>query len=145
MKNSAFLVGILALALALSACGDVPTKFDRSPPVPPPCPSDSCVLINVDIIGGNIQAPEKSYTYEKQTDVVWLINTPGNYTFPDNGIVFKQPGGFNCYPHQGGSTKFWCTKTGQKGPYKYTVNVNAGSNPLAPLPLNPLDPWINNL
>ena len=145
MKNSAILVGVLALASVLSACGDMPTKVDRNPPVPP-CPSDTCIVISVAIVGGNIQAPEISYMYRNHTDIVWTIIDPGPYTFPDTGIVFLHPGNFICHPHQGGSKMFTCRKNGNPlGKSKYTINVNAGSYPLPALPLNPLDPVIFNM
>lgn len=139
MKNSAFLVGILALAL--SACGDVPVNAGGSPSVTKSVAPSSTVPVDVGIVGGKIDAPNETYTYANQMDIVWTISTSGNYTFPDNGIVFQKPGFFICRPNQGGKKTFTCTKNGHLvgEKYKYTVNVNAGSNPLAPL-----DPWILN-
>lgn len=143
MKNSAFLVGVLAMGLAFSACGDVPTKSDRSRRVTT-CPSSTCVPVSVAIAGGIIRVPDDTYTYANHTKIVWTIITPGTYTFPDKGIAFQTAGVFICDPH-GGTKTFTCRKNGNPlGKYKYTVNVNAGSNPLAPVPLNALDPWILN-
>lgn len=143
MKNSAISVGVLALIL--SGCGDAPAKFERSSSVPA-CPPSNCVPVSVAIVNGYINVAGETYTYPNHTVIEWTIIAPGNYTFPDNGIVFQQHGVFNCHSHQGGGKTFTCRKTGhQLGKYKYTVNVNDGSNPLTPFPLNPLDPWIHNI
>jgi hypothetical protein len=144
MKNWAILC--VVLASALSACGDVSTKFDRSPQICTPCASSNTIQVNVAIVNGKIHAPEDTYTYANHEVIAWTIITPGNYTFPDRGIEFEKHGVFNCLPRQGGNKTFTCRKNGHPlGKYKYTVNVNAGSNPLAPLPLKPLDPVILNM
>jgi hypothetical protein len=55
------------------------------------------------------------------------------------------PGNFSPCAPTGGGKSFMCVKRGhQLGHYKYIVNVNDGSTPLAPLPLPPLDPWVVN-
>lgn len=145
MKYSAILVGVSALASALSACGDMPAKVDQRAQLTT-CGEPDCVAVNVAIVDMKIQAPDYTYTYKNHELIVWTIITPGPYTFPDNGIVFLTNGVFICHPHQGGGKTFTCKKNGHLlDHYKYTVNVNAGSNPLPPLPLKPLDPWIYNL
>ena len=134
MEKSAIIAG--ALAFALSACSSAPSTVGGGMSVAP----SSTVLVNVAIKNGNISAPSDTYTYANHTDIQWTILTPGAYTFPNNGIVFQQPGIFICHPNQGGSTTFTCKKNGHSvGKYKYTVNVNYGSTPLPAL-----DPWIYN-
>jgi hypothetical protein len=137
MKSSA--ISIALLALILSACSDAPTQADRSSSVPA-CPRSKCVPVNVAIVDGYINVADDTYTYQNHTVIEWTITTPGNFTFPDNGIVFLQHGVFNCLPHQGGGTTFACRKIGhQLGKHKYTVNVNDGT-----VPLPPRDPFIHN-
>jgi hypothetical protein len=134
MEKSAIVAG--ALAFALSACSSAPTTVGGGTSAAP----SSTVPVHVVIKGGKIIAPNDTYTYPNHTEIQWTIITPGAYTFPDNGIVFQQPGVFVCHPHQGGSITFTCKKNGHpRDKYKYTVNVNDGSTPLYPL-----DPWIYN-
>src|SRR5260221_11298376 len=75
---------------------------------------------------------------------MWNLPPGGSHIFPRDGIVID-PGNFSpCAPTKGGKS-FTCAKRGHRlGNYKYIANVNDGSKPLAPLPLPPLDPWINN-
>jgi len=77
-------------------------------------------------------------------EIVWNLPEKSNYLFPRDGIVID-PGNFSpCAPTSGGKS-FICVKRGHKlGYYKYIVNVNDGSRPLDPLPLPPLDPWVDN-
>ena len=76
--------------------------------------------------------------------IVWSLPTGTKYLFPRDGIVID-PGNFSpCAPTKGGKS-FTCAKRGHRlGHYKYIVNVNDSSKPLAPLPLPPLDPWVIN-
>ena len=76
--------------------------------------------------------------------ITWNLPNESSYLFPRDGIVID-PGNFSpCVPTEGGKS-FMCVKRGhQVGYYKYIVNVNDGSKPLDPLPLAPLDPWIEN-
>jgi hypothetical protein len=75
---------------------------------------------------------------------MWNLPPEGSHIFPRDGIVID-PGNFSpCAPTKGGKS-FTCAKRGHRlGHYKYIVNVNDGTKPLNPLPLPPLDPWVNN-
>ena len=76
--------------------------------------------------------------------IMWNLPPDGSHVFPRDGILID-PGNFSpCAATRGGKS-FTCVKRGHRlGHYKYIVNVNDASKPLAPLPLPPLDPWINN-
>ena len=76
--------------------------------------------------------------------IMWNLPPDGSHVFPRDGILID-PGNFSpCAATKGGKS-FTCVKRGHRlGHYKYIVNVNDASKPLAPLPLPPLDPWIAN-
>src|SRR5882762_6644936 len=101
--------------------------------------------VEVRIESGKIVVPEDPVRATADIgEVVWYLPEKGNYLFPRDGIVID-PGNFSpCAPTRGGKS-FMCVKRGHKlGHYKYIVNVNDGSKPLDPLPLPPLDPWVDN-
>jgi hypothetical protein len=143
VKISAILIGVSVLVL--SACCQVPGKLEGNSSAAT-CSPSNCIPVSVAIINGAIHAPDDTFTYANHEVIEWTIVTPGNYTFPDKGIEFQKQGVFVCDPHQGGNKTFRCRKNGNPaGKYKYTVNVDAVANPLSPLPLHPLDPFIHNL
>ena len=78
---------------------------------------------------------------KRNGDIVWeLQNKPNqSYAFDrTNGIVFPSaPSVFDCHVEANG-LRFTCKNRGDKGEYKYTVNLSG-------LPtVTPLDPWVVN-
>jgi hypothetical protein len=100
--------------------------------------------IEVRIENGKIVVPEDPAVVTGDIgEIVWNLPA-GSYTFPRDGIVID-PGNFSPCAPTGGGKSFICVKRGHKlGRYKYILNVNDGSKPLDPLPLPPLDPWVDN-
>ena len=135
MKNSVLAVGLFALLL--SACSDAQTKAVLAPPV-----AMNIVPINVDIVNGQIDVPDEQSTYPMHKKVAWTIINPDlTYTFPNKGIVFQDPGLFNCrlQEHDTTNRTFECDKIEhRKGKHKYEINVKHGANLLHK------DPYIHN-
>jgi len=132
MKHSAYVV--VAISLALFGCVDKTS-------------SGAAGVKNIDVkVEGTKIVVSEEYAVVKADigTIMWNLPPDGSHVFPRDGIVID-PGNFSpCAPTKGGKS-FTCVKRGHRlGHYKYIVNVNDGSNPLAPLPLPPLDPWINN-
>jgi len=101
--------------------------------------------IKVTIVGGNIAVdPDPARLTADTGTIVWHLPTDSKYLFPRDGIVID-PGNFSPCAPTGAGKDFTCVKRGHRlGHYKYIVNVNDGTTPLAPLPLPPLDPWVYN-
>jgi len=136
LKHSAY--AVVAISLALCSC--VEKASDRIS-----SGAAKSTEIKVTIVGGQIAvAPDPAYLTADIGTIVWSLPTESKYLFPRDGIVID-PGNFSpCAPTAGGKN-FTCVKRGHRlGRYKYIVNVNDGTTSLAPLPLPPLDPWINN-
>jgi len=132
MKHSAYVV--VAMSLALCGCVDKTSSG-----------AAGVKNIEVRVEGRRIVVPEERAVVKADIGtIMWNLPEKSNYLFPRDGIVID-PGNFSpCAPTQG-EKSFTCAKRGHRlGHYKYIVNVNDGSKPLAPLPLPPLDPWINN-
>ena len=132
LKHSAYLV--VAISLALFGCVDKTS-------------SGAAGVKNIDVkVEGTKIVVSEEYAVVKADigTIMWNLPPDGSHVFPRDGIVID-PGNFSpCAPTKGGKS-FTCVKRGHRlGHYKYIVNVNDGSKPLAPLPLPPLDPWINN-
>jgi len=136
MKRSACLV----VAISLALCGCPEKASDRIS-----SGAAKTKEIKVTIVGGKIAVDPDPVRLTADTGtIVWNLPTESKYRFPRDGIVID-PGNFSpCAPTAGGKN-FTCVKRGHRlGHYKYIVNVNDGSKPLAPLPLPPLDPWVFN-
>jgi len=123
LRHSAYVV--VAISLALCGCVDKTS-------------SGAAGVKNIDV------KVERAVVTADIGTIMWNLPKESNYLFPRDGIVID-PGNFSpCAPTKGGKS-FTCAKRGHRlGHYKYIVNVNDGSKPLNPLPLPPLDPWINN-
>lgn len=79
---------------------------------------------------------------KRNGDIVWeIVNQTGQtYAFDrHNGIVFPTDSNrnFDCHVEASG-TRFSCKNRGDRGEYKYTVNL-VGAPTVAPL-----DPWVVN-
>jgi len=136
MKHSAYVV----VAISLALCGCVEKTSDRTS-----SGAAKTKEIKVTIVGGKIAVTEDPARVTASVGtIVWNLPRESKYLFPRDGIVID-PGNFSpCAPTAGGKN-FTCVKRGHRlGHYKYIVNVNDGSKPLAPLPLPPLDPWVYN-
>jgi hypothetical protein len=132
LKHSACVV--VAISLALCGCVDKTSSG-----------AAGVKNIGVRVEGGRIVVKEERAVVTADIGtIVWNLPTESKYLFPRDGIVID-PGNFSpCAPTAGGKD-FTCVKRGHRlGRYKYIVNVNDGSKPLAPLPLPPLDPWVYN-
>lgn len=137
MKHSAYIV--VAISLALFGCVEMHKAGDRIAGG-----AAGSKKIEVRIESGKIVVPEDPAVVTGDIgEIVWNLPA-GSYTFPRDGIVID-PGNFSPCAPTGGGKSFTCVKRGHKlGRYKYIVNVNDGSKPLDPLPLPPLDPWVDN-
>ena len=132
MKHFAY--AVVAISLALCGCVDKTSTG-----------AAGVRNIEVRVEGGKIVVPEKSVAVKADIGtIMWNLPLDGRYVFPRDGIVID-PGNFSpCAPTKAGKS-FTCPKRGHRlGNYKYIVNVNDGKTPLKPLPLPPLDPWVNN-
>jgi len=132
MKHSAYVV--VAISLALFGCVDKTSSG-----------AAGVKNIEVKVEGRRIVVPEERAEVKADIGtIMWNLPEKSNYLFPRDGIVID-PGNFSpCAPTKGGKS-FTCAKRGHRlGHYKYIVNVNDSSKPLAPLPLPPLDPWVIN-
>ena len=132
MKHFTYLV--VAISLALCGCVDKTSSG-----------AAGVKNIEVRVEGRRIVVPEDRAVVKADIGtIVWNLPEKSNYLFPRDGIVID-PGNFSpCAPTAGGKN-FTCVKRGHRlGYYKYIVNVNDSSKPLAPLPLPPLDPWVYN-
>ena len=132
LKHSAYLV--VAISLALCGCVDKTS-------------SGAAGVKNIDVkVEGRKIVVSEEYAVVKADigTIMWNLPPDGSHVFPRDGILID-PGNFSpCAPTKGGKS-FTCVKRGHRlGHYKYIVNVNDASKPLAPLPLPPLDPWIAN-
>src|SRR6266852_8113038 len=137
MKLKQFAYVVVAISLALGGCVQMQKDVAGG--------AAKSKNVEVTIQNGTIVVPEDPVRATADIgEVVWYLPEKGNYLFPRDGIVID-PGNFSpCAPTRGGKS-FMCVKRGHKvGRYKYIVNVNDGSTPLAPLPLPPLDPWWYN-
>jgi hypothetical protein len=138
LKHSAYVVA--AISLALCGCVEMPSMGDGRPGG-----AAGTKTIEVTVVAGKIVVPEYLAVVTRDIGAItWNLPEKSNYLFPRDGIVID-PGNFSpCAPIEGGKS-FMCVKRGHRlGHYKYIVNVNDGSKPLDPLPLPPLDPWIDN-
>jgi hypothetical protein len=138
LRHSAYVV--VAISLALGGCVEMPSMGDGRPGG-----AGGTKTIEVTVVGGKIVVPEYLAVVTRDIGTItWSLPEKSNYLFPRDGIVID-PGNFSpCAPTAGGKS-FTCVKRGHRlGHYKYIVNVNDGSKPLDPLPLPPLDPWIDN-
>ena len=133
MTRLFFMTG--ALALTLAACGGTQSTVSGGAAA-----TASDTDIAVTIVAGKIVVADVTFSEPHHGAVRWTITSPGNYTFPRDGIVID-PGHFSCPQGPGGNKTFRCVKKGHKSgdQFKYIVNVNDGPNPL-----EPLDPWIFN-
>ena len=132
MKRSACIV--VAISLALYGCVDKTSSG-----------AAGVKNIEVRVEGRRIVVPEERAVVKADIGtIMWNLPPKGSHIFPRDGIVID-PGNFSpCAPTKGGKS-FTCAKRGHRlGHYKYIVNVNDSSKPLAPLPLPPLDPWVIN-
>ena len=132
MKHSAY--AVVAISLVLCGCVDKTSTG-----------AAGVKNIDVRVEGGRIVVPEERAVVKADIGtIMWNLPEKGNYLFPRDGIVID-PGNFSpCAPTKGGKS-LTCAKRGHRlGHYKYIVNVNDGSKPLDPLPLPPLDPWVDN-
>jgi len=132
MKHFAY--AVVAISLALCGCVDRTSSG-----------AAGVKNIEVKVEGGRIVVPEGRAVVKADIGtIMWNLPPEGSYVFPRDGIVID-PGNFSpCAPTKAGKS-FTCPKRGHRlGLYKYIVNVNDGSKPLAPLPLPPLDPWVDN-
>lgn len=130
LKHSAYVVAAISLVL----CGCVDRTSSGAAGVK---------NIEVKVEGGKIVVPEERAVVKADIGtIMWNLPPEGSHIFPRDGIVID-PGNFSpCAPTKGGKS-FTCAKRGHRlGNYKYIVNVNDGTKPLAPLPLPPLDPWV---
>lgn len=79
--------------------------------------------------------------HQRPVIIDWYLDTASahyGYRFPDNGIVFDNPTGWECRNVAEGKL-FQCTNKADGGWHKYTVNVIKGSTRC-----DPLDPWVVN-
>ena len=135
LKHSAYAV----VAISLALCGCVEKASDKIS-----SGAAKSKEIGVTVVGGKIVAPDKVVVTADIGTIVWNLPKESNYLFPRDGIVID-PGNFSPCAPTGGGKNFTCAKRGHRlGQYKYIVNVNDGTKPLAPLPLPPLDPWVIN-
>ena len=132
LKHSAYLV--VAISLALCGCVDKTSSG-----------AAGVKNIAVRVEGRRIVVPEDRAVVKADIGtIMWNLPEKSNYLFPRDGIVID-PGNFSPSAPTKGGKSFTCAKRGHRlGHYKYIVNVNDGTKPLDPLPLPPLDPWINN-
>ncbi len=135
LKHSSYLV----VAISLALCGCVQMQKDVAGG------AAGSKKVEVRVENGKIVIPEDPVVVTRDIGaIIWNLPPKSTYLFPRDGIVID-PGNFSpCAPTEGGKS-FMCVKRGHKlGYYKYIVNVNDGSKPLDPLPLPPLDPWVDN-
>lgn len=137
MRHATYVV--VAISLALCGCGEMQTKGGEIGP------AATDKKIDVKIQNGKIVVPEDpAIALATHGSIKWTLSETERYTFPRDGIVID-PGNFSCRKPQANGKMFHCIKKGHvRGDFKYIVNVNDGTNPLDPLPLDPLDPWIFN-
>lgn len=138
MKRSIYVV--VALSLVLFGCGEMQTKGGGI------APTVSDKTIDVKVEKGKIVVPEDpAIVLPTHGGIKWELSKTERYTFPRDGIVID-PTNFSCRKPQNNGKTFHCIKLGHAPgiKYKYVVNVNDGTKPLDPLPLDPLDPWIHN-
>jgi len=137
LKHSGY--AVIAISLALGGCVEMQkTDGERAGG------AAGTKTIEVTVVGGKIVVPEYIAVVTRDIGAItWNLPEKSNYLFPRDGIVID-PGNFSpCAPIAGGKS-FMCVKRGHKlGHYKYIVNVNDGTKPLDPLPLPPLDPWVD--
>lgn len=134
MKHQAYMV----VAISLALCGCVQAPMDAAGG------AAGTKTIEVTVVAGKIVVPEYVAVVTRDIGAItWNLPEKSNYLFPRDGIVID-PGNYSpCTPTAGGKS-FMCVKRGHKlGHYKYIVNVNDGTKPLDPLPLAPLDPWVD--
>ena len=132
MKRSACIV--VAISLALCGCVDKTSTG-----------AAGVKNIEVRVEGRRIVVPEDRAVVKADIGtIMWNLPPDGSHVFPRDGILID-PGNFSpCAATKEGKS-FTCVKRGHRlGHYKYIVNVNDASKPLAPLPLPPLDPWVIN-
>ena len=132
MKHFAYVV--VAISLALCGCVDKTSSG-----------AAGVRNIEVKVEGRKIVVPEDRAVVKADIGtIMWNLPEKSNYLFPRDGIVID-PGNFSPCASTKGGQSFTCVKRGHRlGYYKYIVNVNDGKTPLKPLPLPPLDPWIDN-
>ncbi len=137
LKHCAY--AVVAISLALFGCVEKASDKISSG-------AAGSKQIEVRIENGKIVVPEDPAIATPDIgEAVWYLPKESNYVFPRDGIVID-PGNFSPCAPTGGGKSFTCVKRGHRlGRYKYIVNVNDGSTPLAPLPLPPLDPWFFNV
>ncbi len=139
LKHSAY--AVVAISLALCGCVEMHKAADR---IAPAGSKKVEVTIKEFKDGKIIAVSEDPVVVTRDIgEIVWNLPEKSNYLFPRDGIVID-PGNFSPCAPTGGGKSFICVKRGHKlGTYKYIVNVNDGTTPLAPLPLPPLDPWVD--
>jgi hypothetical protein len=138
MKRHTYIV--VAISLALCGCVEMQKTGDRNAGG-----AAGSKKVEVRVENGKIVVPEDPVVVTRDIGaIIWNLPEKSNYLFPRDGIVID-PGNFSPCAPTGGGKSFICVKRGHKlGYYKYIVNVNDGSRPLDPLPLPPLDPWVDN-
>jgi len=137
MKRCAWVV--VAISLALCGCVEMQKVDGRD------AGAAGTKTIEVTVVGGKIVVPEYIAVVTRDIGAItWYLPEKSNYLFPRDGIVIDSGNFSPCAPTAGGKN-FMCVKRGHKlGHYKYIVNVNDGTKPLDPLPLPPLDPWVDS-
>jgi len=124
---------VAALALMLTACG--------KPPPPKPDPTKPQVSVTATGTVGVDQETIEFAPDQKDVTVTWQL-PKGNYTFPQDGIVFERSAVeeiVRCQPAKG-NVEFTCLNRHTKpGRYKYTIKVLDGQKAL-----EPYDPYFVN-
>lgn len=141
MKKTVFAV---ASVVALTACS---TTGESTRPR-----AGNVAYVYVLVNAGKLYAyPEVVTVKNRNTQIVWRLAAPANYTFPDDAIVIEDPQGLGEFDDCSAKVKgkkvddgysFICADNNkhqghkQARHYKYTIKVNGVALPL--------DPWVVN-
>lgn len=100
---------------------------------------------NVDVLDGEYILVDQEPVLVKRGEspvLIWKLDPASPYTFPADGITFRDvpEGEFRCHV-TGNDKQFHCQdRNSRPGKYKYTVKVQGGGKPIPPL-----DPFVWNL